>query len=158
MAAVIRTADIKAMTASFSAAPGLAFPVHVREIAQRADPTTQTFNVRVAMKKPQGINLLPGMTATVSMTYQRAEILGPRIFVPVAAVSRDSAGETAVWIVSPEQTVTRHPVRTGGLTGGRIEILEGLQPGDRIAAAGANHLREGMQVRELGDALGAARP
>ena len=61
-------------------------------------------------------------------------------------------------MVSPEQTVTRRPVRTGGLTGGRIEILEGLQPGDRIAAAGANHLREGMQVRELGDALGAARP
>ena len=158
MAAVIRTADIKAMTASFSAAPGLTFPVHIREIAQRADPTTQTFNVRVAMKKPQGINLLPGMTATVSMTYQRAEILGPRVFVPVAAVSRDSASQTAVWIVSPEQTVTRRPVRTGGLTGGRIEILEGLQPGDRIAAAGANHLREGMQVRELGDALGAARP
>jgi multidrug efflux system membrane fusion protein len=158
MASAVRTADITNLSASFSAVPGLAFPVHLREIAQRADPTTQTFNVRVAMQKPPGINLLPGMTATVSMTYQRAAVLGPRIFVPVAAVSRDSAGETAVWIVGPDNTVSRRPVRTGGLTGGRIEILEGLQPGDRVAAAGVNHLRAGMQVRELGDALGAGRP
>jgi RND family efflux transporter MFP subunit len=158
MASAVRTADITGLSASFSAVPGLTFPVHLREIAQRADPTTQTFNVRVAMQKPPGINLLPGMTATVSMTYQRAAVLGPRIFVPVAAVSRDSSGETAVWIVGPDDTATRRPVRTGGLSGGRIEILEGLQPGDRVAAAGVNHLRAGMQVRELGDALGADRP
>jgi len=31
---------------------------------------------------------------------------------------------------------------------------QGLQPGDRIAAAGASHLREGMKVSDLGDALG----
>ena len=35
-------------------------------------------------------------------------------------------------------------------------ILGGtMQPGDRIAAAGASHLREGMKVSDLGDALGA---
>jgi multidrug efflux pump subunit AcrA (membrane-fusion protein) len=35
-----------------------------------------------------------------------------------------------------------------------VQITEGLQPGDRIATAGASHLREGMKVRDLGDALG----
>ena len=40
--------------------------------------------------------------------------------------------------------------------GRQIEILDGLQPGDRIAVAGASFLRDGMKVRDLGDALGGA--
>jgi RND family efflux transporter MFP subunit len=154
MASALRTADITGLTAEFSAAPGRVFPVQVREIAQRADPVTQTFNVRVAMQTPTDLNLLPGMTATVTMNYRRAEVLGPNISVPVAAVVQDAAGASTVWVVGPDQTVTARPVRTGAVSGGLVQITEGLQPGDRIAAAGAGHLREGMKVSDLGDALG----
>ena len=154
MASVIRAADITGLSAEFSAAPGRRFPVHVKEIAQRADPVTQTFAVRAAMKAPEGVNILPGMTATVSMTYRRAGILGERIFVPVGAVFKESTGEQVAWIVGSEGTVSRRAVRTGEIASGEIEIVEGLQPGDRIAAAGTSFLREGMKVRDLGDALG----
>jgi multidrug efflux system membrane fusion protein len=154
MVSALRTADITSLTAEFSAAPGRVFPVQVREVAQRADPVTQTFNVRVAMQSPSDLNLLPGMTATVTMNYRRAEVLGPNILVPVAAVVQDTAGASIVWIIGPDQTVTTRPVRVGTVSGGLIEITEGLQPGDRIAAAGASHLREGMKVSDLGDALG----
>ncbi len=158
MASVVRTADIVGITAEFSAAPGQRFPVHVKEIAQRADPVTQTFAVRVAMKAPEGINILPGMTATVSMTYRRAGILGERIFLPVSAIFKESSGEQVAWIVGTDGAVSRRPVRTGEISAGEIEIVGGLQPGDRIAAAGASFLREGMKVRDLGDALGGGRP
>ena len=154
MASSLRTADITGLTAEFSAAPGRNFPVQVREIAQRADPVTQTFNVRAAMQAPADLNLLPGMTATVTMNYRRAAVLGPNISVPVAAVVQNSKGDSIVWIVGPDGTVTARSVRTGAISGGLIEITEGLQPGERIAAAGASHLREGMKVRDLGDALG----
>src|SRR5262249_55255771 len=50
MPAELGTADIVQLQAEFSGAPGLQFPVHIKEIAQRADPVTQTFKVRVAMK------------------------------------------------------------------------------------------------------------
>ncbi len=60
MAADIRSADIVQMVAEFSGAPGLQFPVQIREVAQVADPTTQTFQIRVAMKAPPDVNLLPG--------------------------------------------------------------------------------------------------
>ncbi len=49
-------------------------------------------------------------------------------------------------------------MKTGSVTGGSIEVLEGLQPGDRIAVAGVTFLREGMQVRDLGDQLESNRP
>lgn len=158
MAADLRAADIVEMLAEFSGAPGLQFPVQIREIAQRADPTTQTFRVRASMKAPPDVNLLPGMTATIALTYRRASILGNRILVPISAVYKDSSGQQVAWVVGSDQTVARRPVKIGDATGGRIEVVDGLQPGDRIAVAGVTFLREGMKVRDLGDALGGGRP
>ena len=153
MAADILSADILQMVAEFSAAPGLRFPVHIKEVAQRADPVTQTFAVRVALKAPPNLNLLPGMTAAVTMTYRRASILGGRILVPIAAVSQESAGTQVAWIIGSDGKVVRSQVKLGAVTGGSIEIVEGLQPGDRIAVAGVSFLRDGMKVRDLGDTL-----
>ena len=145
------------LLAEFSGALGLQFAVQIREIAQVADPTTQTFKVRTAMQVPDGIRALPGMTATVTATYQRADILGDRILVPIAAVFKRESGEQIVWIIGADQTVSARPVKIGGVTGGEIEITEGLKPGDRIATAGVSFLRDGMKVRDLGDALGGSQ-
>jgi len=144
--------------AEFSGAPGSQFPVHIKEIAQRADPATQTFQVRVAMKAPSDVSILPGMSATVALTYRRASILGKRILVPISAVFKDSKGEQSAWVIGSDETVARRPVKLGEATGSQLEIVDGLQAGERIAVAGVTHLREGMKVRDLGDALGGSRP
>jgi RND family efflux transporter MFP subunit len=158
MASVVRTSDIVQLLAEFAAAPGQQFPVHIKEVAQRADPVTQTFTIRVAMKSPEGLNLLPGMTATVAMTYRPAGILGGQVRVPLSAVDQASPGSPAVWVIGPDDLVNRRAVRVGQISGDRIEVLDGLQPGDRIAVAGVTFLREGMKVRDLGDSLGTSRP
>jgi RND family efflux transporter MFP subunit len=158
MVADVRRADIVEMLAAFSAAPGLQFPVQIEEVAQKADPVTQTFRVRVAMKSPPDLNLLPGMTATVTLTYRRAAVLGSRVLVPIAAVSRDGKGRQVAWVVGTDETVRARPVKLGEATGDRIEIVDGLEPGDRIAVAGVALLRDGMKVRDLGDALGGGQP
>src|SRR5262249_33915854 len=132
--------------------------VHIKEMAQVADPVTQTFKVRVAMKAPSDVSLLPGMSATVTLSYRRASILGNRTLVPIAAVFKDSTGEQVAWVIGPDQTVQRRPVKLGAAAGGDVEIVDGLQPGDRIAVAGVRFLREGMKVRDLGDSLGGGRP
>jgi membrane fusion protein, multidrug efflux system len=149
----IRTADIVELTVEVSGAPGLQFPVTIREIAKVADPTTQTFNVRVALQSPSEIQMLPGMTATVTAVYRRAEILGNRLLVPVSAVMKTEQGEQVAWILGADQIVARRPVKTGAAIASEIEVVEGLQPGDRIVVAGVSALREGMKVRDLGDAL-----
>jgi len=148
----LRSADIAQMVAEFSSAPGVQVPVEIREIAQRADPVTQTFRVRAAMKSPSNVNLLPGMTATVRITFRRAN-LGNRILVPIAAILRDPVGEQIAWVIGPDHVVARRPVKLGEATGGQTEVVEGLQPGDRVVVAGVTFLREGMKVRDLGEAM-----
>jgi RND family efflux transporter MFP subunit len=155
MVADIRTADIVQMVAEVSGAPGVQFPVTIREIAKEADPTTQTFRVRAAMEAPKNVQILPGMTATVTVSFRRASILGNQLIVPVSAVMTPAGAQgPVVWVVGPDQTVAPRPVKVGAVTGSRIEIVEGLQPGDRIVVAGVTQLREGQKVRDLGDALG----
>jgi multidrug efflux system membrane fusion protein len=156
MAAEIQAADVISVVAELSGAPGVEFPVEVREVAQVADPTTQTFKVRGAMRAPEGIRALPGMTATATVTYRRAQILGNRVFVPIQAVLKDASGEQAVWVLGQDSTVRRRSVKLGQPAGADIEIMEGLAPGDRIAVAGVTLLRDGMKVRDLGAALGGS--
>jgi RND family efflux transporter MFP subunit len=156
--ASLRAADIVHIQAEFSGAPGSQFPVQIKEVAQRADPTTQTFQVRVAMKAPSEVNILPGMSATVALIYRRASILGNRILVPISAVLKDSTGEQVAWVIGSDETVSRRPVKLGEATGSQLEIVDGLQAGDRIAVAGLPFLRDGMKVRDLGDALGGSLP
>ncbi len=157
MVADLRTADIVQMMATFSGAPGMQFPVHIIEIAQRADSVTQTFKVRAAMKAPPEVNLLPGMTASVRVQYRRANVLGNQILVPISAVYKESGGEQVVWIIGPDQVVSRRAVKLGEATGGKIEITDGLKAGDRIAVAGVTFLRDGMKVKDLGNAFGGGQ-
>jgi multidrug efflux pump subunit AcrA (membrane-fusion protein) len=97
------------------------------------------------------------MTATVVLTSLRAGSQHNRILVPISAVFKDDTGEQVAWVVGPDQTVSRRPVKLGEATGGRIAITEGLRPGERIAVAGVTFLRDGMKVRDLGDALGGGQ-
>jgi RND family efflux transporter MFP subunit len=156
MASDIQAADIVETAAELSGAPGIRFPVRISEIAQVADPTTQTFKVRTAMLVPERMRVLPGMTATVTLSYRRANVLGDPILVPISAVYNDPAGEQVAWVLDSDLKVGRRKVKLGSPIGGQIQVIEGLQSGDRIAVAGVTHLREGMTVRDLGDELGSS--
>ncbi len=154
IAAGIRSPAITNMIAELSAVPGRQFPVRVKEVAQVADPTTQTFPVRVVMRAPRGVTVLPGMTATIVATYQRPGTQGKRILVPISAVYNQDSGDQVAWVVGAYEMISRRVVKMGAATGGDVEILAGLRPGDRVVVAGAPFLSEGMKVRDLGDALG----
>ena len=51
----------------------------------------------------------------------------------------------------PEPTfeVTRHEVQLGGRDGDLVEVVEGLEPGQRIVGSGAAFLQAGEAVRVL---------
>lgn len=154
MATDLRTADIEGTTAEFAAMPGRLFPVSLGEIAQVADPVTQTFRARFSLKMPPGVSLLPGMSATVRLRYKLEGSTGTALSVPVSAIYTDPTGAQVAWIIDQDLIARRTPVKVGAVSEGSIEIIEGLKAGDRIATAGVSLLRDGLKVRDLGDALG----
>jgi len=136
------------MTAVFAAAPGREFPLTLKEFALEADPVTQTFLVTLLMPRPEEIELLPGMTATVIWQppvdwYDRTPV------IPAVAVG-GRPGETPwVWVIDPStKTVSRREVTVGQIVQkDMIEIRSGLKKGEVVATAGVYHLEEGMKVR-----------
>jgi RND family efflux transporter MFP subunit len=152
---VMATADARdgehgvSFSAQFPAAPGKQFPLVLEEFATRADPDTQTYQVVLKMTQPEGLNVITGMTATVTVTFdgQTAVHRGSR--VPAIAVTADPDGAGYVWVVDADaMKVHKRPVKVGAVVGSEeVDILEGLQGGEVIVVAGLLKLHEGMPVR-----------
>jgi len=130
---------------------------YYKEHETSADPATLTFKVTFSLPAPDDMNVLPGMSATViaDMVGLYAEELEGVTLVPIEAVfsAEDEpldADRRQVWVVDPDTMRTsRRDVKAGPLTGQNIAILEGLDPGDLIIAAGVNAVQENMWVRPM---------
>jgi RND family efflux transporter MFP subunit len=138
------------VTASFDKRPGEEFDLTLREVATRADPATQTFQVTYTMPAPKDFLVLPGMTATVTADLSKVAMDDSVLFLPAAAVTADESLKPFVWVVDEkEMKVYKRPVEVGRMSGWSIEIKGGLEPGDRVVTAGVGYLSEGMEVRLL---------
>ncbi len=140
----------------FAAAPGKQYELSFKELSMEADPNTQTYRAVLEMPAPEGINILPGMTATVSGTARMDESAQSSTFLlPVNAIFADEAEKQYVWVVNPKtMRVKRREVKIGSVSGQGIRILGGLTAGEKIVTAGVHYLKDGLKVRELKRKLG----
>jgi RND family efflux transporter MFP subunit len=134
--------------AKFAVAPDRTFPLTLKEFSTEADPQTQTYQVVMIMPRPEGINILPGMTATVEGSREPSADSTGRIVIPAIAVTQDSEKNPFVWVLEEgDMTVKKTGVRMGEMTGSDgIVILDGLTGGEKIVTSGVTKLREGMKV------------
>lgn len=145
--------------AEFTTAAGQKFPLELKEFSTEADPMTQTYRVTLLMEQPEGVNILPGMTAIVTGTTYLDEVSAEQFVIPAIAVFSDQTGNPFVWIIDPKtMTVSKRAVKTGELTGkDGMYIEDGVKPGETIAVSGVSQLREGMQVSDLSKLEGYKR-
>ena len=119
-------------------------------IARDATIEAASRNVRFrALATGVGDRLVPGMVVAVEVPT------GPAARVPIVpsvAVRRDAFG-TSVYVLEPAEEGALAPARArrrgieaGPERNGTTVVLEGLEPGERIAATGAFKLREGVLV------------
>jgi RND family efflux transporter MFP subunit len=73
-----------------------------------------------------------------------------RLLVPFRALRRDRDGEL-LWVIDGDGKVRRRGVRTGVRIADRIEILEGLETGERIVTRGFLGLSEGTVVTPVAE-------
>ena len=135
----------------FDSFPDVTLSAQILEIGREATETTRTYPVTLVMDQPDGVQILPGMAGTARGTERPREGEVPRIILPSTAVASDQTGTRFVWILTPEAddvaTAQRREVTVGKLTPLGVEVTSGVQPGDLIAVAGVNVLREGQKVR-----------
>lgn len=130
-----------------SSLPDREFPATLSEIASVADPTTRTFEATFLFEKPEGVNILGGMTAKIVLDLITPEGTST-MTIPANAVVPGESGGSSVWVVDPAtNAVQRRSVVLGELRRDMIVVEEGLEAGDTIAVSGVHQLRDDMVVR-----------
>ncbi|MDJ0847557.1 MAG: efflux RND transporter periplasmic adaptor subunit [Myxococcota bacterium] len=142
-------APVGDLSATFDAVPGRRFPLTIKEVVTQADPITQTYAVTLMMPRPQGVEILPGMTSTVTW-HPSGEFAARSNTVPTSALVGRQGTKPWVWVLDEaDMTVSRREVEVGSIVSqNQIQLVSGLESGEVIAAAGVHHLTEGMKVAE----------
>ena len=124
---VRRGQEVKVSVPAF---PGVSFSGRVILVSSVVDPDTRSVKVRTEVPNPDG-RLKPDMFASVQII---TDLHRSAISLPEAAVL-DDGGKTVVF-VSEGSGYVKRGVNVGIRGNGRVEIIEGLQAGDKVVVKG----------------------
>ncbi|MBV9494295.1 MAG: efflux RND transporter periplasmic adaptor subunit [Acidobacteria bacterium] len=117
----------------------------LRQIIPTADRAKAVVKVKVAILNPDA-RLLPEMSSSVSFleTARTSQELNEKakIWLPPGAIV-----DKRVAVVDANERVHWKNVTTGDMRDGRLEILGGLNEGDRVVSEKAEQLQEGQLVK-----------
>ena len=136
--------------------PAITLDAYVSELGERAD-TVSSFPVIVELRETHP-SIRAGMAVEISFEFKLPAEKG--YLVPIsAAVPEGQIAETAsprapaplvLYVFDPSTgTVKRREVTMAGLRDNQMVIIEGLEPGERVASKGVTFLHDGMQVKLL---------
>lgn len=131
----------QAVTVRFLSYGNRLFPGRVSKVLPTADPATQRYTVHLDVEISEEM-LVPGITGEASLV--RGERNGA-LLMPRRALLGDE-----VYVVRGDRVEVRR-VETGFVGLNRVEILSGLEAGDRVAVENLDRLRDGDRVRVTND-------
>ncbi len=127
----------------------------VREVGASADPVTRTFTIKLALDASEKLPL--GATVNVQAGSNKGAQTAV-IKLPTSALRQEGAG-TSVWVLDEAgMTVRSQPVQVGTVDGNQVVIASGLQPGQKVVAAGVHVLTAGQKVTVYVDPAAAPVP
>lgn len=123
-------------------AAGLGFPAPLAEISSAADPQARSVLAKLTV---------PAGTAVRSGQFVRVQVPGApvrRLLVPATALSQLGQMER-VFVVGEGNRAVLRLVKSGAVREGRVEILAGLDAGERLVAHPPAGLRDGQTLEIL---------
>ena len=109
------------------------------------DNTTGTLKLRAMFNNADNA-LFP--QAFVNARLRVRTIRGATV-APQAAVQHGAPGDF-VYLVKPDDTVAVQPIKLGVTQGDRVQVADGLHPGDKVVTDGLDRLRDGAKITIAG--------
>jgi cobalt-zinc-cadmium efflux system membrane fusion protein len=135
-------AEGDAVTIRVPAYPGETFAGKVGHVGDVVDPTSRTVKIR-CLADNKSHRLKPEMFARVDVLNAAGHKI---ILVPAQAVLND--GDKSVVIVASEGNVFRaRRVEVGPETDGKVRLLSGLRPGEKIVTDGAIFMKREIETQ-----------
>jgi RND family efflux transporter MFP subunit len=137
---------------TFEANKNKVFRAKLKEFDTEADSATNTYKIVFSLPRPENFNVLPGMSATVTVDMDQV-LKTPSIHwqIPAEAIfERTNATgqqDSFVWIINEDSKLEPRKVTINAITKGGFAIQDGLSVGERIVVAGVHRLEAGETVR-----------
>ncbi|MDE2434803.1 MAG: efflux RND transporter periplasmic adaptor subunit [Sphingomonadales bacterium] len=120
--------------------PGRTFDAVIDNVSAQIDPVTHRLQVRATIHNPDAA-LKPQMFADFVIKTEPPAGAPAAVSVPASAVIHE--GDSArVWVYLGHARVKARAVTTGESHEGRVSILSGLKPGERVVSSGALFVNE----------------
>ncbi len=139
-AALLKAGDLATITV-----PGEENPIEgkITVVSPALDSNSTTVEVWVQIKNTDQ-RLKPGTSVQLSML---AQTIPNALVIPAAALLTAQDGTTSVMQVSGDDHAHQKNVRVGIRQGDSVQIVEGLQAGDRVVASGAYGLPDKSKIK-----------
>lgn len=126
--------------------PGHEWNGQVGYVGVISDEKTRSTRVRIDLPNPNGV-LRPGMFVSVALQLREKR---QALAVPATAVQQ-MGEEYVVFVAGHDGEFTRRPVRVGARTGALVEVLGGVQQGERVATRNAFLLKSELMKDQLSE-------
>jgi RND family efflux transporter MFP subunit len=124
------------------------FSGKIKRFTDSLDRSTRTMQVEVDVLN-KDYKLTPGMYADVSLQVENEP---NALTVPLQAISR-GADKTTVLLVNSQNHVEEREIRTGIESPDRVQIMSGLNEGDRVIAGNLGKYRAGQHVDPVASSM-----
>ncbi|MBI5473679.1 MAG: efflux RND transporter periplasmic adaptor subunit [Ignavibacteriae bacterium] len=141
LAQLTRGASVSVSSTAF---PGSELKGRILAIEPMIDPATRSTRV-VARVQNSGRKLRPGMSANVSAVLSETP---DALMIPSEAVF-GSGNQLFAFVVKPDSTVKRVPLKLGLRLPDAVEVVEGLKEGMSVVRAGHQKLFDGGKVMPM---------
>ncbi|MGI8544834.1 MAG: efflux RND transporter periplasmic adaptor subunit [Aridibacter sp.] len=131
------------VSAQVSAYPDRKFAGTITRILPSLNTQSRTLTVEAEIENVNGL-LKPGQFATVRITQSKPV---PAVMIPASAVRAD--GDRNIVFVVKDGVANERLVQTGLLENDEIEIKQGIQEGEVVAASNVEKLSDGIIVNQV---------
>jgi RND family efflux transporter MFP subunit len=135
----------KGTTATFtiSALENKSFEGTITNIGVVADQFSRTYEVKMTVNNTN-LEMKPGMVCDVNMNSSSEKQL---VVVPYNAISKDTEGNSFVYIVSPDsKSVKKQIIKVGNYQTSGLEVLSGLTANQTIVVEGKEKLEDNSAI------------
>ena len=140
--AAILKKDLK-LKAKFSAYKDKTYEGKIESIASRVDPQTRSILARAKINN-ENTEIIPGSLLEIEIFYNEKNALSG----PDTSIMYEGS-KKFIYKIIDNNMIKKTEIETGVRNQGNLEVLSGLNVGDKIVAEGLTKVRPGMKIKPI---------
>ena len=129
--------------ATFAAYKDKIYEGKIESVASRVDAQTRSILARAEINN-RDLEILPGSLIEIELLYEEKIALG----IPDTALLMEG-NKKFVYKIIENNIIKKAEIETGVRNQGNLEVLSGLNEGDKIVAEGLTKVRPGMKIKPI---------